>query len=405
MRILYLHMIGAYGGASRSLIEVVRAFPQGEIEPLFVTPSGSAAVAFRSITSEIIEVKGMSQFDNTRYSFYRGLRWLVLFREIFYLPFTIAGLLRARLRWGSVDLIHVNESTGLIPWLLARRLFSAPVVVHIRSLARNDDNSRITRWINRLLCKKTEAVIAIDQNVKASLPSSMPVTVIHNSFSVGLNNEDVNLSKVIKNLRNESFKVGFVGNFLRVKGLLELIEAAHFLDKQGIDIEYLIVGDEAHSRSKLYKWLIKKMGLSQDIKNEMYELITLYGLSARFHFTGFTNDIQRAYAAVDVVCFPSHYDAPGRPIFEAAFVGVPSIVAVREPCSDTLIHGKTGLAVLPQDSKGLSIAIKALENNRDWCKQLGNSAKVLAEQNFNVHNNAKLLLNVYQSCIKDYIKA
>ena len=398
-------MIGAYGGASRSLIEVVRAFPHGEVEPLFVTPRGSAANEFRSITSEIIEVKGMSQFDNTRYSFYRGLRWLVLLRELYYLPFTIVGLLRARSRWGSVDLIHVNEFTGLFPWLLARILFSAPVVVHVRSLARGDINSRITRWIDSLLRDKAESVVAIDQNVRASLPLSLPVTVIHNSFSVGLDNEDVNLLRVINNLRKESFKVGFVGNLLRVKGLFELIEAAHFIDKEGVDVEYLIVGDEAHSRSGSYQWLLKKMGLSQDIKNEIFELISRYGLSDRIHFTGFTSDIQRAYAAIDVLCFPSHYDAPGRPIFEAAFLGIPSIVAVKEPCSDTLIDGKTGLAVLPKDSIGLSIAIKALEKNRDWCKQLGHSAQTLAQQNFNVHNNAKLLMEVYQSCIKDSKKA
>ena len=115
--------------------------------------------------------------------------------------------------------------------------------------------------------------------------------------------------------------------------------------------------------------------------------------------------IFKGLAAIDVLCFPSHYDAPGRPIFEAAFLGIPSIVAVKEPCSDTLIDGKTGLAVLPQDSIGLSIAIKALEKNRDWCKQLGHSAQALAQQNFNVHNNAKLLMEVYQSCIKDSKKA
>ena len=41
-------------------------------------------------------------------------------------------------------------------------------------------------------------------------------------------------------------------------------------------------------------------------------------------------NIAQAYARMDVICFPSHYDAPGRPIFEAAFLKVPSIAAVRE---------------------------------------------------------------------------
>jgi len=392
-------MIGAFGGASRSLIEIVRALPKEEVEVLFVTPSGSAANAFRRIASDVIEVRGMSQFDNTRYSFYRGLRWLVLLREIFYLPFTIAGLVRARLRWGSVDLIHVNEFTGLLPWLLARKLFSAPVVVHVRSLARVNKSSLITRLINYLLRNKADAVIAIDENVRASLPSDLSVSVIHNSFSPGYIKGDDNLQKTIQKIRKESFKVGFVGNLLRVKGLFELIEAAHILDEEGLDIEYLIVGDDAHGRSSLFKWLLRILGLSQDVKKEILSMISQYGLANRFHFSGFTADIQSAYTAVDVLCFPSHYDAPGRPVFEAAFVGVPSIVAVRDPYPDTLINGRTGLAIFPQDFIGLASAIRSLATNRDWCQSLGQSARDLAHNNFDVAKNSKLLLELYRNCI------
>lgn len=400
MRILYLHMIGAFGGASRSLIEVVRAFPQDEVEALFVTPKGSAANEFHSIASDIIEVKGMSQFDNTRYSFYRGFRWIVLLREFFYLPFTIVGLLRARSRWGSVDLIHVNEFTGLFPWLLARKLFSAPVVVHVRSLARADNGSPITRLINYLLRNRANAVIAIDENVRASLPPDLAVNVIHNSFSYKPESKDDDLQKVIKTIRQESFKVGFVGNLLRVKGLFELIESAHLLNKEGLDIEYLIVGDDAHKRGSLFNWLLKNLGLSQDIKKEIFAMISQYGLTDRFHFSGFTADIQSAYSVMDVLCFPSHYDAPGRPVFEAAFVGVPSIVAVREPHPDTLINGETGLAILPKDFIGLAAAIRSLATNRNWCQCLGQSARDLARQNFDVKNNAKLLLELYRSCVE-----
>jgi glycosyltransferase involved in cell wall biosynthesis len=128
-------------------------------------------------------------------------------------------------------------------------------------------------------------------------------------------------------------------------------------------------------------------------------MISQYGLANRFHFSGFTADIQSAYTAVDVLCFPSHYDAPGRPVFEAAFVGVPSIVAVRDPYPDTLINGRTGLAIFPQDFIGLASAIRSLATNRDWCQSLGQSARDLAHNNFDVAKNSKLLLELYRNCI------
>jgi glycosyltransferase involved in cell wall biosynthesis len=400
VRVLYIHMIGAFGGASRSLLEVLRSFPDGAVESLFVTPTGSAAEQFRGIASDVIEVRGMSQFDNTHYSHYRGVRWIVLVREILYLPFTVMGLLRARWRWGYVDLIHVNEFTGVLPWLLARKLFGAPVVVHVRSLARQEEGSKVTLWINRLLRERADGVIAIDENVRASLPSSLDVKVIHNSFSATDGGRDTRLLEVIRQLRSESFKVGFVGNLLRVKGLFELVEAAHILRQEGLDIEYLVVGDDAHQRSGLRKWMLRKLGLGQDIKAEVLELIHRYQLMECFHFSGFTKDIQSAFKAMDVLCFPSHFDAPGRPIFEAAFLGVPSIAAVRNPRADTLVDGETGLAISPMDPVQLATAIRSLAVDRDRCKQLGRNARELAHRNFDAVTNATHLLRLYRTCVK-----
>src|SRR6185312_147585 len=225
MRVLYVHMTGVFAGGSRSLYEVVRAVPKGEIECLFVAPRGSVHDFFSSV-GEVVETRGISQFDNTRYSYYRGLRWLVLIREFAFIPSTILALLRAYRRWKTVDIIHVNEITGVLPWLIARFLFKAPVVVHVRSVVRNDAKSLRTRLINWLLRHKANATIAIDETVRASLPAELPVDVIHNSFSLDSDGSADRSFADRLNLRPDSFKVGFVGNLLRVKGIFELIEAA-----------------------------------------------------------------------------------------------------------------------------------------------------------------------------------
>ena len=107
MRVLYIHMTGAFAGGSRSLFEAVRALPKGEVQPLFVAPKGSVHDFFAGI-GEVVDAWGLSQFDNTRYSHYRGLRWLVLLRELAFLPSTFLALRRAHRRWKKVDLIHVN---------------------------------------------------------------------------------------------------------------------------------------------------------------------------------------------------------------------------------------------------------------------------------------------------------
>ena len=395
MRVLYIHMTGAFAGGCRSLYEVVRAFPAGEVEPVFVAPRGSVH-AFLSKLGEMIEAAGISQFDNTRYGYYRGLRWLVLLREIAFIPPTIAALLRARRRWKSVDLIHINEITGVLPWLVARRLFKAPVVVHVRSVVRNDRGSFRTRRINGMLRNQASAVIAIDENVRASLPPELPVDIIHNSFS--LNSHDRADSTVADRLKLKpgSFKVGFVGNFLRVKGIFDLIEAARLTLDRGLDVEFVIVGGDAGRSDTLKSRILNRIRLGQDVGAEVRAKVQAYGLGDRVHLIGFEANVARAYACMDILCFPSHYDAPGRPIFEAAFLKIPSIAAVRNPKADTLVDGVTGLAIPPHDVEALVKAITTVATDRALAVRMGAAAHRLAVNNFVAEKNAEELLKLYR---------
>lgn len=398
LRVLYLHMIGAFGGASRSLYEAVRAMPPGAVEPLFVAPRGTVQPFFAQL-GEVEEAWGMSQVDNTRYSHYRGLRWLVALRELAYLPATVLALRRARRRWGEVDLIHLNEFTGLVPLWLARRWFGAPAVVHVRSVARQDPRSLRTRWVDGMLRRHAAAVVAIDENVRASLPADLPVEVIHNGFAPAAGQRDERLAEKLAKLRPESFKVGFVGNMLVVKGIFEFVEAARILKEQGIDAEYVIVGDDVRPSRGLKSRVTRAIGVVQDVRDDIEALLDRYGLRDRFHVTGFTKDIRQAYDRMDVLCFPSHYDAPGRPIFEAAFSGVPAIAAVQEPKPDTLVDGVTGIAIPPRAAPTLAAAIARLAGDPELRQRMGAAARAMAERNFDVQKNAARLLQLYRGCV------
>jgi len=395
MRVLYIHMTGAFAGGCRSLYEAVRALPRGEVESFFVAPRGSVHDFFVRI-GEALDTWGMSQFDNTRYNYYRGLRWLVVLRELLFLPSTILALHRAHRRWKSIDLVHVNEITGVVPWLIARRLFKAPVIVHVRSLTRNDPSSLRTRWINSLLRDKAAAVIAIDETVRGSLPPQLAVDVIHNSFSLPTEIGAERRFGQRLNLKPGSFKVGFVGNLLRVKGIFDLIEAARLTREQGVDAEFVIVGSEARRSGTLWSRVLNYLKIGQDVGSEVRAKIAEYGLDDRVHMAGFTADVEQAYACMDVLCFPSHYDAPGRPIFEAAFLKIPSIVAVRQPTRDTLVDGITGLAVPPHDAAALANAIASLAADRDRATQMGAAAHELAVSNFLPARNSMKLLALYK---------
>src|SRR5690349_4160488 len=99
MRVLYLDSDVPMGGASRSLYEVVRPLSEDSVEPYFVAVEGTALNFYSQIAKDMVVTRGLTKFDNTRYSYYRGLRWLIVIREIFYFPFTLIALAKARRRW------------------------------------------------------------------------------------------------------------------------------------------------------------------------------------------------------------------------------------------------------------------------------------------------------------------
>lgn len=397
LRVLYIHMVGAFGGASRSLYEVVRALPPGAVEATFLTQGGTVREFFARL-GRVLEARGLTKIDNTHYSYYRGLRWLVLLRELAYLPATLFALRRARSACGELDIVHLNEFTGLLVlWLARRWLKPRACVVHVRSVARVDPRSWRTRWVNRMLRHEADAVVAIDENVRASLPRDLPVHVIHNAFSpTSADGVDDRIAPRLAGLRPESFKVGFVGNLLAVKGIHELIEAARITTQRGCDIEFIIIGDDAQSSRGLQAAVLGMLGLRQNMRAEVEAALDRHQLRDRVHMLGFTTDLAAVYRRMDVLCFPSHYDAPGRPIFEAAFFGVPSIVAVREPKSDTLLDGVSGIAIEPRSSEQLAGAILRLAADRQLAQRMGVAAREMTERNFDVQRNAAELLKVYR---------
>jgi glycosyltransferase involved in cell wall biosynthesis len=401
IKVLYIDGDGPFGGASRSLFEAVRALPPGSVDPYFAASRGTALDVYKQVAKDTVSTRAMSKFDNTLYSHYRGIRWLILLRELINLPFSLAAMFNAWRQFKEIDVIHLNEVVYIIPALIAKRLFRVPLVVHVRSLTQNDMRQRRTRWLTRTLVREAAAVVAINMNTRATLSANLPVEVIQNSFTAKLAPKpDAHIVAKLDALRPDSLKVGFVGNLHHSKGLYEMLEAAKILCRSGRDVEFVVVGGITLQDKGPKAWLLARAGLAQNVQADLGQQIVNDGLAECFHLLGPTFDIKCVYDRLDVLLFPSHYDAPGRPVFEAAFSGVPSIVAVNKPYADTLIHGETGLAIPAKDPQKLAEAILHFADHPEEVRRMGDNARELAESNFDPATNAKKLLAVYQRVLR-----
>jgi glycosyltransferase involved in cell wall biosynthesis len=382
LKVLYIGSVGPFGGASRSLYEVLGGVPKGALKAYFLMPKGTALTFYRRVAADVISTVGISRFDHTRVSHYRGKRWLILLRETMWIAPTLWGLLRARRRWGRVDIVHVNEFTELPVGVIAKRLFGAKLVVHVRALVNDDCDKRRTRWLHRTLARGADAVVAIDGNVRATLPADLAVDIIHNSFAAEPREvPDAAYLAQFDRLRAGALKVGFVGNLLFNKGIVELVRAAALVRQTGADVQFVIVGGGIAAPTGLAALALRHAGLGQNAGEAVRALISELGLENDVLLFGPTADIQRVYPRLDVLAFPSHLDAPGRPVFEAALAGVPSIVAARHPTPDTLVPDVTGIAIPESTPEAIAAAVLRFVNDPVLVRDMGAAARTLAEQN------------------------
>lgn len=389
MNVLYLHPAAAFGGASKSLIELYAFLHQAGVRGTVLTPRGAVCQSFAEAGMQVRAVRGLSQFDNTRYGYYRKWRWIILLRELFLLPGSLLGVWR--LRREAFDLIHVNEITLLPLGLLARWLLSVPLVVHVRSLQRKPGEGLRTRWLNGLLRRYADAVVCIDHTVAGTVAGDLAPQIIHNGLKVSTP-VDVTLGKG----NDDVVKVGFLGVLIPLKGIFELVEAMRILKQRGVRIQCLVAGENARQLSGLKAWVLGKLGFARDVRAEVDQIIERERLTEQVRMLGFVGDVRTLYPELDILCFPSHLDAAGRPVFEAAFYSIPSVVAVKDPVPDAIVHEVTGLAIDRPDPVQIADALQRLAEAPQWRRQLGAQARSWAEQNFSISANAELMLELYR---------
>ncbi|MEO7727313.1 MAG: glycosyltransferase family 4 protein [Burkholderiales bacterium] len=394
--VLYIHHAGAFGGASRSLLEMIRAFPSDAVAPHLITPRGNVAEFAGRQGVPLIVTRGISQLDTTRFGHYRGLRWLLLLRELWLLPFTVAALFKAKARWKTIQIIHVNDVTALLPVIIAKLLFRKPVVVHVRSVLQTSGMPLRRRLLRYVILRYADKIVAIDETVKGNLPSEFAACVIHNGFALDLPATEAPATDLPPALTCPGFKAAMVGNLLPMKGLAEFMEAARLCTAKGLDIHFVIIGDNARKLSGLRGWLLQHLNFARDVRADIENFVQAHALGKHVHLIGFMPNIRDAYERISVLCFPSHLNAAGRPVFEAAFSKVPGIVAIERPPGDTIVDRETGLCVPAGDARALADAIEYFYTHPAERQRMGDAAYALACRNFDVRRNAAEMLDIYR---------
>ena len=88
---------------------------------------------------------------------------------------------------------------------------------------------------------------------------------------------------------------------------------------------------------------------------------------------GDTNKLEALYSNISIMTFISTVRALGRPVLEASFFKVPSIVFLNEKKSDYIVNNKTGFILEENDLNGVVKKIIYLYKNRIKNKKIWKS--------------------------------
>jgi glycosyltransferase involved in cell wall biosynthesis len=384
-KILFIQPIKSFSGSLKSSEEYIKNL-YVKYSFIFFTQHGFSSKILRKY-GKIFTSYGISKFDNTENSRYLRLRWLLLIREIIYLPFTIFNLLLVKSKEKEIDLIHLNEITGLPTAIIAKLIFKKPLIVHVRSLNYKNRKKIISNLHFNLLDKFADKILAIDNDV-------LKTVFIKNKSIVLRNILDFRMQPFKKdNKKKKTLTIGYIGSYLKYKGLGNLIFAVQQLVDRGTELK-LVVAGSIIKRNFITRKIFESFNLDTNIDLNLLNKKFIKDL-------GFISNVQKFYNKIDILCFPSSLNSTGRQIFEAGFFLKPVILCIKKKNCDGLIEKYNGITYKNFSSiNQLKEKILYFYNKRKLIKIMGKNGRKIAIQRNTKKNNIKMLDSIYMEQIK-----
>lgn len=265
--------------------------------------------------------------------------------------------------------------------LISRFLcFLFPKTIHIttRHYASESKHKRLVNLLERKTQKYSKKVICVSDFVqrwviKYGLPERKTY-VIYNG---------VLLDKFKpSNVAPKPFTIGFVGRFVKQKGIEVLIDSIKIVKKRIPEINLELIG-YGELEPKL-KQMVKKLNLEENIE-----------------FLG-QIEAHKVPSYIDRWNFfvgPSRWEAFGIVFIEAMAMKKAVVASRVEAIPDVVTEGETGLLFEKENSKELAEKICYLLENSDICKKMGEAGRKKVEELFDISYLTKKLEDLYISLL------
>jgi glycosyltransferase involved in cell wall biosynthesis len=161
-----------------------------------------------------------------------------------------------------------------------------------------------------------------------------------------------------------------------------IVDAALQLKNDFRDIRFVFVGDG-------------------ELRGDLEARIDEHGLTDRFIFTGWRNDIPDLLAAFDIFIMCSKNEGMGRAFVEAQAAGVPVIGTSVGGIAEVLDEGRTGYLVDPDNAHELAEKIEILYRRKSHRAALSDACRKWVDPKFSAARMVDEIESVYRRAIGD----
>jgi len=186
-----------------------------------------------------------------------------------------------------------------------------------------------------------------------------------------------------------------------MKGVRELCEAFSILrcKKHYKNVTCIIAGKSPRDTSTLSFKFFKLLGFVTDLESELDSFIKKNNLQDNIKLVGFIDNTNLFFEEIDLLCFPSHLDAIGRPVIEAGLHGIPSLVTLSKKYQDTLEDNISGMIISECNPILIAEKIELFIRNEDLRTRISLGAKTWASTQYDIELNVAKLLDVYSGLV------
>ncbi len=304
----------------------------------------------------------------------------------------VLSALRKLIVQHDINLIHPHDyKSDLFCYLLSLSLRNRPLTLisTAHNWAMMGLRGEIYKRLDLFVMRRFDHLIAVSDATKSAMIdaglSPGKITVLHNAIdTTAWAPRTTSTFRSEFGLEGVFPLIGYIGRITEEKDLQTWLRVAANIAWQYPEARFVIVGDGATAR----------------LQTELEELATRLKIAERVVFTGYRQDLQNIYAALDVFFMTSCREGLSNSILEAMAMGLPVVATDVGGTKELIEDGDSGYLLPVGDSTGMTAALLKLLGDQRLRWRMALAARKRVEERFSFQVRLRRIEDLYGQLIR-----